>query len=46
MALHKFEHNVIRTPIDTLNVIGAGGLLQGTITELWGPPGSGKSAYA
>lgn len=43
---HHWKHDVIRTPIDTLNIIGAGGIDQGTITELAGPPGSGKSAYA
>jgi RecA/RadA recombinase len=43
---NKFVHSIIRTPIDTLNIIGAGGINQSTITELWGPPGSGKSAFA
>lgn len=43
---HLWKHDIIRTPIDTLNIIGAGGVDQGTITELAGPPGSGKSAYA
>jgi RecA/RadA recombinase len=43
---HRIEHAIIRTPIDTLNIVGAGGLLQSTVTELWGPPGSGKSAFA
>jgi RecA/RadA recombinase len=43
---HAWSHSVIRTPIDTINIIGAGGIDQGTITELAGPPGSGKSAYA
>jgi RecA/RadA recombinase len=44
--IHLWTHNIIRTPIDTINVIGAGGIDQGTITEIAGPPGSGKSAYA
>jgi RecA/RadA recombinase len=44
--IHKWTHDIIRTPIDTINVIGAGGVDQGTITEIAGPPGSGKSAYA
>lgn len=43
---HVWSHNVIRTPIDVVNIIGAGGIDQGTISELAGPPGSGKSAYA
>jgi RecA/RadA recombinase len=43
---HHWSHNVIRTPIDTINIVGAGGIDQSTITELAGPPGSGKSAYA
>jgi len=43
---HTWTHNVIRTPIDTINIVGAGGIDQGTISELAGPPGSGKSAYA
>jgi RecA/RadA recombinase len=44
--IHHWTHNIIRTPIDTINIIGAGGVDQGTITEIAGPPGSGKSAYA
>jgi RecA/RadA recombinase len=43
---HIWSHNTIRTPVDTINIIGAGGIDQSTITELAGPPGSGKSAYA
>jgi RecA/RadA recombinase len=43
---HNWAHEIIRTPIDTINIIGAGGIDQGTITELAGPPGSGKSSYA
>ena len=43
---HHWFHNVIRTPIDTINIVGAGGIDQGTICECAGPPGSGKSAFA
>jgi RecA/RadA recombinase len=43
---HVWTHNTIRTPIDTINIIGVGGIDQGTISELAGPPGSGKSAYS
>lgn len=41
-----FEHIVIRTPSDTINVIGGGGINERTITECWGKPSSGKSAFA
>jgi RecA/RadA recombinase len=43
---HQWTHSVIRTPIDTINILGAGGINEGTICECAGPPGSGKSAYA
>lgn len=42
----SFEHKVIRTPIDTFNVISAGGIKVGTVMELYGPQHSGKSAFA
>ena len=39
------EHHVVRTPIDTLNVLGAGGLKAGSIVQAYGPPGAGKSTF-
>jgi len=42
----EFNHEFLETPIDTLNVIGAGGINQGTITEIYGANHSGKSAFA
>ena len=42
----QFEHKVIRTPIDTFNIISAGGIRVGTLMELYGPQHSGKSAFA
>lgn len=42
----SFEHKVIRTPIDTFNVVSAGGIRVGTLMELYGPQHSGKSAFA
>lgn len=42
----QFEHKVIRTPIDTFNVVSAGGIRVGTLMELYGPQHSGKSAFA
>src|SRR4051794_24477187 len=41
-----FEHRVVRCPSDTINIIGCGGVNERTITELWGKPGAGKSAFA
>ena len=35
----------LRTPIETINILGCGGLRMGTISELWGPPGGGKSTF-
>ena len=46
LLTHKWSHNVIRTPSDTINLIGCGGIDQGTVCELAGPPGSGKSAFS
>lgn len=40
-----FTHNVIETPLDTLNILGAGGLREGTLTEVYGPNASGKSSF-
>lgn len=36
----------IRTPIETINVLMAGGIRMGTICEIYGRPGSGKSSFA
>jgi RecA/RadA recombinase len=44
--IYNFQHRTIRTPSDTCNVIGAGGINQCTMTELYGAPGVGKSAFA
>ena len=38
--------DVIPTPIETINALGCGGLRQGTITEVWGSPKSGKSTFS
>jgi RecA/RadA recombinase len=38
-------HHVIRTPIDTLNILGGGGLKAGSIVQAYGPPASGKSTF-
>lgn len=40
------EHQVIRTPIDTVNIFGAGGIRQGTISEIYGFEKSGKSTFS
>lgn len=39
------KHLVLRTPIDTLNILGAGGLKSGSIVMPYGEPGSGKSTF-
>ena len=36
----------IKTPIESLNIAGVGGLEFGSISELWGRPKSGKSTFA
>lgn len=38
--------NVIRTPVDTINILGAGGINQGVFAEFWGPEKSGKSTFS
>lgn len=45
-TLSEVNDKFIRTPIDTLNLIGAGGINMGTITEIYGANHSGKSAFA
>lgn len=39
-----FTHDVLETPSDTLNILGAGGLKEGKMLEAYGPAGSGKSS--
>lgn len=39
------RHEVVRTPIDTLNVLGAGGIKRGSILQIYGTAGSGKSTF-
>lgn len=39
------KNHVIRTPIDILNILGAGGLKPGSIAQMYGKPGSGKSTF-
>jgi len=39
-----FQHNAIPTALDTLNILGAGGIREGTVSEIYGPTGSGKSS--
>lgn len=46
MARSRFKHQVLRTPSDTVNVIGAGGLRMSAITEIYGENGSGKTAFS
>lgn len=38
-------YHCIRTPIDMLNIFGAGGLKSGTIVQPYGPPATGKSTF-
>ena len=38
-------NHVVRTPIDTLNILGAGGVRAGTILQAYGPPATGKSTF-
>lgn len=40
------NHRVIRTPIDTVNIFGAGGIRQGSIAEIYGFEKSGKSTFS
>ena len=40
------KHKVVRTPIDTVNIFGAGGIKQGTISEVYGVEKSGKSTFS
>lgn len=35
----------LRTPIATLNIIGAGGIEWNSVIECWGPPKGGKSTF-
>ena len=35
----------LRTPVETINILGCGGIKMGTIVECWGPPGGGKSTF-
>ena len=42
----EFHYRTLRTPIDTVNLLTAGGLRMGSMTELYGPNASGKSSIA
>lgn len=42
----QFNHEVIPTPIDTVNVLSMGGIRVGSMVQLSGPPASGKSSFA
>ena len=42
----KFEHRTLRTPVDTVNILTAGGIKMGSITEIFGPNAAGKSSIA
>lgn len=43
----KFDNLVhrLRTPLETINILGCGGIKMGTLCECWGPPGGGKSTF-
>jgi RecA/RadA recombinase len=38
-------YSTLRTPIDTLNVLGAGGIKSSSIVQIYGEPGCGKSTF-
>lgn len=40
------SRNKIKTPIEILNIVGAGGLEFSSMIECWGEPASGKSTFA
>ena len=42
----KLSHKIVRTPIDTINIFGAGGIRQSSIVEIYGLEKSGKSTCA
>lgn len=39
------KHEVIRTPIDILNILGAGGIKRGSIIQMYGTSQAGKSTF-
>ena len=45
MEYNPIIHKV-PTPIDTINIVGCGGINLSTMSELWGPPRGGKSTFA
>lgn len=45
-TLKEPSKKFIKTPVDLINILTAGGLNQGTITEIYGGNGSGKSCLA
>jgi len=40
-----FVHR-LRTPLDTINILGSGGMRFSQVVELWGPPSGGKTTFA